>query len=78
MEKTEILSLHSLLEKYFGDIEMSDADFIVKRLMLNAKLDQHIQSIVSDFDFVGERKRERERENAFSTKISIVLFYLDI
>lgn len=46
-EKIKILSLHAALEKYFVGIETRNAEFVVKRLVLNARLDQLIQIIVN-------------------------------
>lgn len=55
MDKIEILSLHAVLEKYFVAIEMRNAEFIVKRLVLTAKLDELIRGIVSGWSHSGER-----------------------
>lgn len=54
MEKIQILSLHAVLERYFVDIEMGNAEFVVKRLVLNEKLDQLLRSAVSYFDLIRE------------------------
>lgn len=48
LEKTEILSLHSVMERYFVDIEQRHAEFTLKRLVLYVKLDQILRRTVSD------------------------------
>lgn len=54
MEKNQILPLHALLERYFVDIEIRNADFIVQRMVINEKIDQIIRSVVSCFDLIIE------------------------
>lgn len=67
MEKIHILSLHAVLERYFVDIEIRNAEFVVKRLVINEKLDQLIRSVVSYFVLI--REWEMLRENDFIKKL---------